>query len=75
MIIKKTILSALSAGLFVSSANAVEAPVTAADNAADAPVQLAAIKNCPNYFLIPGYVYESYIGEDGCRHWVLISKG
>lgn len=71
MIIKKTILSVLSAGLFVCSANAVQAPITSVD----APVQLAAIKNCPNYYLIPGYVYEWRVGADGCRYPVLISKG
>ncbi|WDE01574.1 hypothetical protein [Thalassomonas actiniarum] len=75
MIIKKAILSVLSAGLFVSSANAIEAPVAAANNTVDVPVQLAAIKNCPNYFLIPGYVYEWRVGADGCRYPVLISKG
>ena len=71
MIIRKTILSVLSASLFVCSANAVEAPATVTAT----PLDLAAKPNCPNYSLIPGYVYEWRTGSDGCRYPVFISKG
>ncbi|WDE14242.1 hypothetical protein [Thalassomonas haliotis] len=73
MILKKAILSVLSAGLFVCSANAVQAPLAKA--VTDAPAQLAAIKNCPIYTLHPDYTYEWRVGADGCRYPVLISKG
>jgi len=69
--IKKTILSVLSAATVICTANAAQAPA----KAADAPAQLAVEKNCPTYVLIPGYVYEWRVDENGCRYPVLISRG
>ncbi|WDE07972.1 hypothetical protein SG34_014405 [Thalassomonas viridans] len=70
MMIKKIILSVISAATVICSANAIEAQVKSTDTPS-----IAVDKNCPNYVLIPGYIYEWRIDENGCRYPVLISRG